>query len=276
MATRGRKPSISKTAPIKTTTAAKPKKKVELVEKSYRLIGISPLSYILDVGRSGRLIHFDESKNRNRAIRYCPNEQSIFIDEQSDVAVVEGIIFYNGVLHTKEQDVILQTFLEASPAFGKKYDLINNAKEAEEMLVLEDIILEIKNTIRMKSKTEEGIEQMKLILSVLQPTTNTDNFSPGEVRYALFTEVDTNYKRFVGDNNEVTIFDNPEVQRKAIINKAFKSGTIKLSNDARSVMWTSNNAVILDIPPGKNYLEHFAKWLETEQGILVMQEIAKE
>ena len=41
---------------------------------------------------------FDEENNTVREIRYCPNEPSIWVDEQSDNAIKESVAFREGKL----------------------------------------------------------------------------------------------------------------------------------------------------------------------------------
>ena len=70
-------------APVKKTTR-KPAQKEKLFARDYRLTDSrSGEAFMLKTGRNKRLLSFDESKGYQRAIRNCPNEQSIFIDEQS-------------------------------------------------------------------------------------------------------------------------------------------------------------------------------------------------
>ena len=91
-------------------------KKDQLVEKSYRLTDSrSGEAFMLKTGRNKRLLFFDEDKKYNRAIRHCPNEVSIFIDEQSEHALVEPIIFFNGLLEVKREDQATQKFLDSHP-----------------------------------------------------------------------------------------------------------------------------------------------------------------
>ena len=69
--------------------------------KVYRLAQDStPLSYMLQVKdkRSSSLLYFDEEKNEQRALRYAPNQKSIFLDEQDDNARLGLIIFKDGTL----------------------------------------------------------------------------------------------------------------------------------------------------------------------------------
>ena len=65
-------------------------KEKKLVDKSYRLLGDrSGEAFLLKTGKNKRLLIFDTDEKINRAIRHCPNEKSIFLDEQSNHALVE-------------------------------------------------------------------------------------------------------------------------------------------------------------------------------------------
>ena len=54
----------------------------------------TPLTYTIPSRHSERvpLLWFDEEKNEQRALRYAPNQKSIFLDEQDDNARLGLII----------------------------------------------------------------------------------------------------------------------------------------------------------------------------------------
>lgn len=247
-----------------------------LEAKEYRLLKYQPLTFTLKTGRDNKLLVFDEKKKQNRAIRHCPNEKSVFIDEQSDNAVVEPIIFINGILETAPYDVITQKFLEVNPTKDVIFELIDDAADAAEMIEEEEIILDIKQAIRAKAREENGLEALRVVVSVLISNASAaSKMSPAELKNAAYESVDTNYRRFVDEKGNVTIFDDASITRKAIAQQAFSSGVIQSSPDSRKVIWSDNKATICLIPVGKNYLTYFTEFLETEEGLAVAQEISK-
>ena len=57
------------------------------------------------------LLWFDEETGQNKALRYARNQRSPFEEEQDGNAVLEPIIFEDGMLIVNKQDQSLQKFL---------------------------------------------------------------------------------------------------------------------------------------------------------------------
>lgn len=262
-------------APKAKAVVAAPKKRV-LEPKEYRLLKYQPLTFELKTGRDNDLIIFDETEETNRAIRHCKNEKSIFVDDQSSQAVVNNIIFTNGFLYTEAKDIITQDFLEAHPSNGRIFEVIDDAADAHEMVADEELILDIKQAIRTKAKEPNGIEMLRVVVSVLiSDAGKASKMSPDELKNEAYYAVDENPNRFCNEEGEVTIFDDSDITRKAVAQQAFTSGVISVSADARRIVWSDNKATICNIPTGKNHLEYFSTFLESEEGMEIMKEIDK-
>ena len=255
---------------------AKAKVKKELKPVSYRQKRNSSLTFELKTGRDNNLVVFDEESQVTRAIKHCPNQKSIFVDEQSNMAVVKPIIFVNGVYHTEPRDVITQHFLSLHPGLGKTFEVIDDEADTQDILEYEEIILDIKNVIRMKSKEEGGIEEIRVVVGALiSDVGQAANMSPSELRYAAYEQAESNPNRFLDDEGEITIFEDASITRQAIAQQSFLSGVVSLSPDGKAVIWSDNKAVICSVPTGKNYTMYFSEYLGTEDGIAVMQELNK-
>lgn len=248
----------------------------ERVDKSYRLLQYQPLTFELKTGRDNNLVVFDEVTNDTRAIKHCPNEKSIFVDDQSKLGVVQSIVFINGVLHVRGTDVRTQEFLDIHPGNGSKFEVINQAADAQELLEWEDTILDMKNVIREKAREDNGIEEIRVLVTALtSDISGASSMSAPELRFAAFELVESNPDRFLNDEGEISIFDDSNITRKAISVNAFASGVVTLSPDARQVLWSDNKAPICSVPQGKDYIEFFADYLKTDDGIEVMKEVNK-
>tara|TARA_R110000772_G_scaffold50518_4_gene116139 strand:- start:17647 stop:18447 length:801 start_codon:yes stop_codon:yes gene_type:complete len=261
-------------APVAKKSTAK--KEIELVAREYRLLRYQPLQFVLKVGRNYSLLVFDPATGLNRAIRHCPAEKSIYIDEQSENAVVQPVIFLKGLLSTKGTDVITQTFLDAHPSNGGIFEMIDVEADSMDIADLEELKLDVKQAIRDKAKEEAGLEELKIIVAVLTSNASAaSKMTPSEIKNSLYELVDQNVGRFVDDEGEVTIFDDIDIKRQAITQQAFNSGVIQVSADGSKVMWSDNKASICLIPTGQSHLEFFAKYLGTEEGLQVAVEISK-
>ena len=70
-----------------------------------------------------------EETNTNRMIRYVMGEQSIFQDEQtSDNPIIGDIIFTNGILPVKYNQINLKKYLDACNYNGSNPDRIQDKK----------------------------------------------------------------------------------------------------------------------------------------------------
>jgi hypothetical protein len=261
-------------------TAAKTKK---LKDKSYRLLGeIAPLTFLLQVGKNKKLLVFDKTKQRNRSVRHCPNEQSIFIDEQSDNAVCEPIMFLTGILDVDQYNVHTQEFMDNHPDNrangGIWFEEIDEAAEATEDVETEELIQDIKNMIRNKYKEKDGVAKLEMVVSILFGSLDqAAKLTPDELKRVLYTEAEDNPKFFINETTkEVDVFDNELNTRKYITLRGLKNGIISKSLNGRSMVWGSDKKnIIYTAPVGKDLTESFANYLETDEGILVMSELIK-
>ena len=85
----------------------------------------TPLTYVLPSRNTRRfaLLHFDGKTNR--ALRYARNQKSVFEDEQDDNAIVEPVIFEDGVLMVPANNPLLSQFLDFHPLKGQIFMELN-------------------------------------------------------------------------------------------------------------------------------------------------------
>ena len=103
------------------------KKQAVLKDRTYRLLGATaPLSYSLNTRNSRRkpLLHFDGQSNR--ALRYASNQQTPFEDDQDGNAILEPIVFEDGMLSVSKENQVLQKFLELHPSNGYVFEEIKD------------------------------------------------------------------------------------------------------------------------------------------------------
>ena len=96
-------------------------------DKQYKLLGdVAPLSYMLASRHTRRfpLLWFDEEKGENRALRYARNQKSPFEDEQDGNAVLEPVMFEDGMLSVPRTNQALQKFLYYHPSTSNHYALL--------------------------------------------------------------------------------------------------------------------------------------------------------
>ncbi len=258
------------------------KKTSELKDKAYQLTNdrSGGESVLIKSGRDRRLLFFDEEVKYNRPIRHCPNEKSIFIDEQSNYALVEPVIFTWGTLEVKKTDQITQKFLEAHPSNvangGNWFEEINNEVDAKNDIEIDEKILDIKQAIRDKSKEDEGIYALEMVVAVLEDSIVTaSRMTPSELKRRLYQEASNNPYYFLDDYGNVFIFDDESLQRKHIALRAISEGIIRKSPNKKSIFWSKENKLIFTAPTGVDLIDAFAEYLSTDEGILTIEEIRR-
>ena len=123
------------------------KKQNKIEAKFYKLKQeVVPLTYMLASRNSQRypLLWFDEEKGINRPLRYARNQKSPFEDDQDGNAILEPIVFEDGLLHVPKTNQVLQKFLYYHPQRDKVFEEINKERDAR-IELRRDILIYAKN-----------------------------------------------------------------------------------------------------------------------------------
>ena len=256
---------------------SKKKKEVEVVEtqhpkweikdRQYYLKGLgSPLTYVLQSKSTRRkpMLWFDEEKGINREMRYASNQNSVFMDEQDNNAILQHIIFEDGVLFVPKTNQPLQKLLSLyHPKKGYVYEEKDEVAEAKEQLVSIETEMEALNTA-----ISIDIEQAEAILRV-EIGSQVGNMSSSEIKRDLYLFARKNPALFLNLVKD----DNVGLRNTAI--KAVELGIIKLSQDQRNFSWASNDRKLMEVPFDENPYSALAAWLKTDEGVEVYKSIQK-
>jgi hypothetical protein len=206
---------------------------------------------------------YDREKDTVRAIRYCPNEPSIYVDEQSSNARRAHIIFVDKLLGVPPNQPNLQEYLDAHPGNikngGSLFFEINNEKKTDTLLQDEFIIHDAISLIREKS-----IDDLIPVILYLGISLDQRN---QEIRRELLIEAKSNPQAFI------ELFDNPLVKMRASITLATSNNILKINQDG--VFWADSGRLILATPVGQDGVDMMTKFCLSEKGSLVHQEILK-
>tara|TARA_R110001632_G_scaffold173038_4_gene292425 strand:+ start:5181 stop:5969 length:789 start_codon:yes stop_codon:yes gene_type:complete len=239
----------------------------EIKDRQYYLIGNnSPLTYVLTSKSTPRkpLLWFDEEKGYNREIRYASNQRSCFIDEQDGNAILDHVIFEEGVLNVPKTNQPLQKLL--SLYHSKKsyvYDEKDEVAEAKDDLVSIEVEMEALNTAM-----SIDVDQSEAILRV-ELGSRVDQMSSAELKRDLYMFARNNPILFL----ELVNDDNVMLRNLAI--KASEMGVIVLSQDQRTFAWGSNNKKLMTVPFDENPYSAFAAFLKTDEGVEIFKSIEK-
>jgi hypothetical protein len=206
---------------------------------------------------------YDSEKDTVRSIRYCSNEPSIYVDEQSQNGRRAQIVFVDKMLGVQASQPNLQDYLDKHPGNtkngGNTFYEINHEKKTDTLIQDEFLAHDAISLIREKS-----IDDLIPVILYLGISLDQRN---QEIRRELLIEAKSNPQAFI------QLFDNPLVKMRASISLAASNGILKINQDG--VFWAESNRLILATPVGQDGVDMMTKFCLSEKGSLVHQEILK-
>jgi hypothetical protein len=241
----------------------------ELKDRVYKLTkDRTPLSCMIPSRNNSRnpLLYFDEEKGYNRALRYARNQKSCFEDEQDGSAIVEPIIFEDGMLRVPKNNPVLQQFLHYHPLNGKKFVEVDYSKDASKEV--EKLTAEVDALIEAKSLSLEQLENVGRVLF----SRDVSAISTDELRRDVLVFAKTNPQTFLR-----TISD-PSLKLQSTIQKFFDDRLLGLRNQGRDVHFNlkGNKKRMTTIPFGVDPIEYLSDWFKTDDGVEVLQFLEKQ
>lgn len=242
--------------------------------------GRSGASCIISSGNKGELSIYDPKVKARRAIRHCPNQRSIFRDEQDDYAIVQPVVFEFGVLKVPEDQPLTIEFLRKHPSNaangGIWFEEIDEEKTAKEDIIEEELQIDLKYLVRKTAKEKDGLHKMAAVVSVIKGSIDeAARMGIEQLKQELYWAIEDDSSYFTDDNGNITLFDDDLIDRKYITLRAIKDGVLRKSTNNRSIVWGKDKSHIVTAPHGTKLEEFFAEFLSTDEGMLVAEEIAK-
>jgi hypothetical protein len=244
----------------KKTTKRPPivRREEENVRKEFEVLNGGGIVYMLP--QQGETV-YDPETDSVREIRYCPNENSIWSDEQGDKAVKKSVIFRNGRLFVDKTEPNLRRFLELHPGNvangGNKFKEVNKKVDAEKELEKEFLVTDAVAMVRDKDITDLFAVALYFKVNINAPTS--------EIRHNLLGIAKSKPKEFIES------FDSPTVRTRAIIKQASDYQIIKL--DRSSCKWFDSNTQIVSVPVGQDPTDVLTRFCLTEKGSTVLADI---
>jgi hypothetical protein len=201
---------------------------------------------------------YDPEVDSVREIRYCPNEQSIYVDEQSDSARREAIVFNEGRIFVPKNKPNLRKFLESHPQNiangGNLFREVNKKLDAEKELEREFSINEAVMMVREKDIQELLPVALYFNIDINRPVS--------EIRFGLLRIAKSKPQEFI------EAFDSPQVQVRSIVQQAGDYQMINIKKDA--VYWFDSNALIVSVPVGQDPVDVMTRFCLTDKGASVL------
>jgi len=220
-----------------------------------------PPVYVL---KSKNLYWFDEEQSMEREIKYCRNQQTVFVDEMKGPQRLGHIVFRNGKLLVEKEQVILQKFLSIyHPKNNLVYEEYNAEAVAESDIDIIELQLEAMNTAKaLEVDRAEAVLRTEYGSEVTKMTSK-------ELKRDVLIFAQNNPEMFL----ELVNDENINIRNIGI--KAVEQNIIKLSEDQRTFKWGSNGRKLITVPFDENPYSALAAYFKTDDGIEVYQTVEK-
>jgi len=247
-------------SPVKFAPVAKKKRNIKRSETilhhaEYEIPKNAGIVYMLP--QKGITV-YDEEKDTVREMRYCPNEPSIWADEQGDNARKETVVFREGKLFVPRDKPNLRQFMDLHPMNinngGKIFRQIDKKKDAEIELKREFLLTDAIGMVRDKDINELLPIALYFGVNINTPVT--------EIRYNLLNIAKKKTSEFI------QAFDSPQVQTRSTIQQAKDYQIINLKADG--CYWFDSNRLIVSVPVGQDSIDIMVRFCLTEKGASVL------
>lgn len=228
---------------------------------------VFPMSLMLASRNTARkpLLYFDEETGQNRPLRYARNQKSPFEDEQDGHAILEPIIFEDGLLSVPKNNQVLQKFLAYHPENGVLFEEVDTKKDASQQIDWMMVQLDAQNAaINLDMATREAIGRILLGARV-------DRLSSEELKRDVLLYSRNNPKEFLDMIND------PELRLQNIAAKAFQDNLFILKNNRRDIYFnlSDNKKKLMGIPFGDDPIKLLSAYLKSDDGIELYQLLEK-
>jgi hypothetical protein len=239
------------------------KQKAIPTDKVYKLKNGTPLSYTLASRNHPRypLLWFDEEKNINRTLRYSVNQKSPFEDEQDGTAIVEPIIFEDGLLRVPKNNPVLQEFLYYHPLRNVVFEEVDKEKDASQEM--EYLNYEVDALIEARQLTIEQLETLTRVMFGKDPST----ISTAELKRDILVFAKMNPIEFLN------VVNDPMLKFQDKVRQFFENKLLQFRNNDKEVWFNTptNKKKMMSIAFGEDPYEAVSLYLKSDEGIEAMK-----
>ena len=180
----------------------------------------------------------------------------MFEDEQDDKAIVEPIIFEDGVLVVPANNPVLGKFMDLHPLNGDVFKELNNEKEAT--IDIEELNIELDAQIAARSLS------LDTMLSVAQLIYGSviDTMTTPEIKRDILLYAREYPKQFL------EMIEDPDLEDSAMASKALNAGMFTLRNNNKEIWFNlpGNKRKLMNIQPGDDPVSLLTIYFESEEG----------
>jgi len=241
--------------------------KWEIKDRTYTLTGErAPLTWSIQTRNTPRkpLLWFNESTGEARELRLTSNHPSLFVEEQKGTALLEHVMFEDGVLFVPRQKQALQKLMSIYHPLGKGnlWEEIDEAKEAEEEVDWIQMELQALNLVN-----ELDISHLEAIMRT-EMGSEVSKMGSKELKRDAFVFARNNPMLFI------ELSEDEDLQLRNLANRAVEASLIKLT-DENTVFKFANGKKILTVPFEQHPYGALAQYFKTDEGLDLMKSISK-
>ena len=203
------------------------------------------------------LLHFDEGKGLNRPLRYARNQKSPFEDEQDGNAILEPIVFEDGMLFVPKQNQVLQQFLHYHPSNGRVYEVVDKSRDASKELEMVEKAVDAM-IVAKELKGDKLLAVARVLIGV-----SVDKMSTAEIKRDVLV-----YARNSPHDFMETIND-PMLDLTNDVVQFFNNSYLSFRNSGKDVYFNlpKNKTKLLTVPFGEDPYYIVASLFQTDDGI---------
>ena len=185
----------------------------------------------------------------------------MFEDEQDDKAILEPIIFEDGVLVVASNNPVLGKFMDLHPLNGDVFKELNQEKEAAQDI--EELNIELDAQIAARNL---DLDTMLSIAQLLYGSV-IDTMTTPEIKRDILLYARQYPKEFL----EMT--QDPDLQDSAMASKALDAGMFTLRNNNREIWFNlpGNKRKLMNIQPGDDPVSLLTTYFESEEGASIAE-----
>lgn len=235
------------------------KQKLVPADRIYKLKNGTPLSYTLASRNHPRfpLLWYDEDKNMNRVLRYAINQKSPFEDEQDGNAIVEPIIFEDGLLRVPRTNPVLQEFLHYHPLLNVVFEEVDKEKDAAAQMA--SIDYEVDALVEARALSIEQMETFTRVMFGRDPNT----VSSAEMKRDIVVFARNNPVEFMN------VLNDPMLKFQDKVRQFFENKLLQFRNNDKEVWYNTptNKKKMMSIAFGDDPYEAVSLYLRSDEGL---------
>ena len=253
--------------PAKVSAPKKIIPEFEFKDRTYYLAtGKSPLVYTIASkhGNNKPLLYFDKDSGYQRELRYATNQKSCFVDEQKGEATLGRIVFRDGTLTVKKENVSLQKLLSIyHPLSGIIFKELDPVQSSVDELDWIEYELEALNA----AKTLDIDHAEAILRSEYGEKVTT--LSSSELKRDLMIFAKRNPVLFI----QLATDDSLQLRNTGA--KAVEAGILQLSGDQRTFTYGDGKRKLMTVPFDEHPYSALASYFKTDAGMEVYKTILK-